>query len=82
MQQDFEQFGKDLESGNLSAAQQAYANIQQDFRSQEGSVEGHRHHHYHHHDGGGSSFGQLFSQLAQALQSGNLPQAQQAFATL
>jgi outer membrane protein assembly factor BamD (BamD/ComL family) len=78
MAQAFNRLSQDLKSGNLSAAQQAYANIQQDFQSQAPQKEGH-HHHTH---PGGSEFSQLFSQLGQALTSGNLSAAQQAFATL
>lgn len=78
--QEFNQLAQDLQSGNLSAAQQDYSQIQQDFQSQ--AAQGH--HHHHHHDGGSglSEIGQLFSQLGQALQSGNLSSAQQVYATL
>jgi len=80
--QAFNQLSQDLQSGNLSAAQQAYANIQQDFQAQSGRMEGHGHHHHHQLDGEAGNFSQLLSQLGQALQSGNLSQAQQLFATL
>ena len=80
--QAFNQLSQDLQSGNLSAAQQAYASIQQDFQAQAGRTEGHGHHHHHQFDGEAGNFGQLLSQLGQALQSGNLSQAQQLFATL
>jgi len=79
--QAFNQLAQDLQSGNLSAAQQDYAQIQQDFQSQTRSSEGH----HHHHGGNGngqSQISQLFSQLGQELQSGNLSAAQQVFATL
>lgn len=77
----FNQLAQDLQSGNLSAAQQDFSQIQQDFQSQAESTQGH---HHHHHGGGEaqSQIGQLFEQLGQALQSGNLSGAQQAFATL
>jgi outer membrane protein assembly factor BamD (BamD/ComL family) len=86
--QAFNQLAQDLQSGNLSAAQQDYTTIQQDFQSQaqaesqvsQSQVEGHHHHH-----GGGndeSEMSQLFEQLGQALQSGNLSTAQQVFSTL
>jgi hypothetical protein len=81
MAQAFSQLSQDLQSGNLSAAQQAYASIQQDFRSQSAQTEGH-HHHQHHSDGGTGNLSQLLGQLGQALESGNLSQAQQTFATL
>lgn len=79
----FNQLGQDLQSGNLSAAQQDYANIQQDIQSQAGRAQGHGHH--HHHGGGDSqmrSISQLFEQLGQELQSGNLSAAQQSYNTL
>jgi len=89
--QAFQQLAQDLQSGNLSAAQQDYTTIQQDFQnqvaqagsqfSQSQGVHGHHHHH-----GGGdndeSEIGQLFDQLGQALQSGDLSTAQQVFSTL
>jgi len=79
--QAFSQLSQDLQSGNLSAAQQAYASIQQDFQSQGARGEWH-HHHHHQGDGGAGNLSQLLSQLGQALQSGNLSQAQQVFASL
>jgi len=78
--QAFNQLSQDLQSGNLSGAQQDYATLQQDV---EGKVE--QGHHHHHHDGGGSqgsAISQAFQQLGQALQSGNLTSAQQAYSTL
>jgi hypothetical protein len=77
--QAFQQLSQDLQSGNLSAAQQAFSQIQQDF--QNGSV----HAHHHHHSGGenqSNSINQLFQQLGQQLQSGNLSAAQQAYSAL
>jgi soluble cytochrome b562 len=79
--QAFNQLSQDLQSGNLSAAQQDYATIQQDFQNQAAQMRGH----HHHHGGGGSGeseISQLLSQLGQALQSGNLSTAQQAYSTL
>lgn len=78
--QAFQQLSKDLQAGNLSAAQQDYSTIQQDFQSQTSQV-----HHHHHHNSGGSQqsqFAQLFDQLGQDLQSGNLSSAQSAFSSL
>lgn len=79
--QAFNQLAQDLQSGNLSAAQQDYTTIQQDFQSQTAQTHGHHHHH-----GGGdnnqSELSQLFTQLGQALQSGDLSTAQQLFSTL
>src|SRR5271166_5412561 len=81
--QDFNQLATDLKAGNTTAAQQDYAKIQQDFQSQ--GTQNH-HHHHHHHQGSGtegsSEISQLFSQLGQALQSGSLSAAQQAYASL
>lgn len=76
--QAFQQLGQDLQSGNLSAAQQDYANIQQAFQSQLQ----HAHARHHHHGGAMSQISQAFQQLGQALQSGNLSSAQQAYSTL
>jgi outer membrane protein assembly factor BamD (BamD/ComL family) len=78
--QAFNQLSQDLQSGNLSGAQQDYATLQQDVESR---VE--QGHHHHHHGGGGSEQGaisQAFQELGQALQSGNLSSAQQAYSTL
>jgi len=87
--------GQALQSGNLTAAQQDYATVQQDVQQAVGQTQGH--HHHHHHGGGGGQpassasssasqqtnpIAQAFSTLGQALQSGNLTTAQQAYATL
>jgi hypothetical protein len=77
--QAFSKLSSDLQSGNLSAAQQDYATLQQDMQS------AHGHHHHHQHTGGANAsttMSQIFSQLGQALQSGNLTAAQQAYTTL
>ena len=81
--QAFQQLSSDLQSGNLSAAQQDFSNLQQNFQNQAASHMQRSHH--HHHSGGsqeGSQMSQLFSQLGQSLQSGNLSAAQQAYTTL
>jgi outer membrane protein assembly factor BamD (BamD/ComL family) len=78
--QAFQQLAQDLQSGNLSGAQQDFSTIQQDIQSQGG---GHRRHHTQ--DSSGSQqnpVAQLFSELGQALQSGNLSAAQTAYTTL
>jgi outer membrane protein assembly factor BamD (BamD/ComL family) len=84
--QAFSQLSQDLQSGNLSAAQQDYSNIQQDTQNQPAQTQSHPHHHHHHASGNGngegSETGQLFTQLGQALQSGNLSAAQQAYNSL
>jgi soluble cytochrome b562 len=81
--QEFNQLSQALQAGNLSAAQQDYATIQQDFQNQ--AAQGQEHHHHHHRGGGGSGasgISQLLSQVGQALQSGNLSAAQQAYSSL
>jgi outer membrane protein assembly factor BamD (BamD/ComL family) len=78
MAQAFAQLSKDLQSGNLSAAQQDFATIQQDMQSNAVQSGGHRHHHH----GGENAISSLFSQLGQALQSGDLSTAQQVFSTM
>ena len=82
--QAFQQLSQDLQSGNLSGAQQDFSTIQQDLQSQ--SSGGGHHHHSHAQDSSSSSqqnpLAQLFSELGQALQSGNLSAAQQAYTTL
>ncbi|HYA63838.1 MAG TPA: hypothetical protein VED66_11595 [Candidatus Sulfotelmatobacter sp.] len=84
------QLSQDLQSGNLSAAQQDYSTVQQDLQQQlsgASSVSGHHHHHHHHASSSQDSssqnpLNQLFSQLGQALQSGNLSAAQSAYTSL
>jgi len=87
--QAFSTLANDLQSGNVTAAQQDYSAIQQIF--QQGTAQtSHHHHHHHHHSGGSHSassqqndpIAQAFAALGQALQSGNLSSAQQAYATL
>jgi hypothetical protein len=81
----FQALGQDLKAGNLSAAQADFTTIQQDAQQNPGQAQGHR----HHHQTGGSSqqqpnntLQQAFGTLGQALQSGSLSSAQQAYATL
>jgi len=78
--QAFNQLSQDLQAGNLTAAQNDYSTIQQDFQSQASQV----HSHHHHHSGGSqqSQASQLFAQLGQDLQSGNLTSAQSDFSSL
>ena len=78
--QQFQKLGQDLQSGNLSAAQQDYTAMQQSTESE--AAQGH---HRHHHHGGGAAMSQVnqaVNQLGQALQSGNLTTAQQAYVSL
>jgi outer membrane protein assembly factor BamD (BamD/ComL family) len=80
--QAFAQLGKDLQSGNLSAAQSDFATIQQDFKNQASQGTQASSGHHHHHGGGSSEVSQLFDQLGQDLQSGDLSAAQQTFGAL
>jgi protein subunit release factor A len=82
--QEFQTLGQDLQAGNLTAAQQAFATIQQD--TQQALASGQTHHHHHAAGSGqqnaGNTLAQAFGALGQALQSGNLSTAQQAYASL
>jgi outer membrane protein assembly factor BamD (BamD/ComL family) len=90
----FAKLGQDLQSGNLQAAQQDYATVQQDAQQQSASqqVSGHHGHHRHHTESSQSSsssssqqtnpINQAFGALAQDLQAGNLSGAQSAFSAL
>ncbi len=82
--QGFSRLSQDLQSGDLSAAQQDYSTIQQDFQSMATQSQAMRTHHHHHVGDGSSSraVSQLFSELGSALQSGNLTNAQQAYSSL
>jgi len=79
--QDFQQLSTDLQSGNLSGAQQDFTHLQQDLQSQATQAQAHPHHH-HHQSAGGNEISQLFSQLGQDLQSGDLASAQKAYSSL
>jgi len=70
--------GQALQSGNLSAAQQAFAKLPTGI-TPPNAISNHMHH-YHGH--GHTALSQPLDQLGQALQSGNLSAAQQAFAAL
>lgn len=84
--QAFNQLAQDLQAGNVSAAQQDFSTIQQDFQNAQSQApaQGGGHHHHHAFSGPSSTspLAQLFSQLGQALQTGNLSSAQQAYSTL
>jgi hypothetical protein len=77
----FQTLGQDLQAGNLSAAQADFATIRQDVQQKSGQPQGH---HHHHHGGGQptNTLQQDFGTLGQALQSGSLTSAQQAYSTL
>lgn len=86
--QAFQQLSQDLKAGNLTAAQQDYSTIQQDFKAQAKQGQTDHHRPLRGSGGGGNSEGQsnsvtqLFSQLGQALQAGNLTAAQTAYTSL
>jgi len=68
-QQEFQQLGQDLQSGNLSAAQQDFATLQQ-LNPQSSSTSSTQ---------SNNPIAQEFNQLSQDLQSGNLSAAQQDY---
>jgi outer membrane protein assembly factor BamD (BamD/ComL family) len=68
-QQEFQQLGKDLQSGNLSAAQQDFVTLQQSAPQGNSTSSTQT----------SSSLAGAFKQLAQDLQSGNLSGAQQDY---
>ena len=70
-QEDFQQLGQDLQSGNLSAAQSDFATLQ-NLQAKNSTTTSQS----------SSPIAQAFSQLAKDLQSGNLSAAQQDFATI
>jgi protein subunit release factor A len=76
--QAFNQLGQDLQSGNVSAAQKDYTNVKQDYQNYEHT----RVRHYHAMRSGDGELSQTFSQLGQALQSGNVSSAQTAYNSL
>lgn len=86
--QNLQQLSQDLKAGNLTAAQQDYSTIQQDFKSQ--ATPGQTEHHRHLRGSGSGEnnenqsnpISQLFTQLGQALQTGNLTAAQTAYSSL
>jgi len=82
LQSAFSTLAQDLQSGNLSGAQSEYSTIQQDLQNQGQSQGAHFHHHHHGGGSGGSEVNQEFQALGQALQSGNLSSAQQAYTSL
>jgi soluble cytochrome b562 len=86
--QDFSALGQALQAGNLTDAQNSFSTLLQDLQ-QSAQV----HHHHHHHHGGAQGVNsasaqttdpitQAFDALRNALQSGDLNGAQQAYSTL
>jgi outer membrane protein assembly factor BamD (BamD/ComL family) len=85
--QAFNELAQDLRAGNVTAAQSDFSTIQQDFQNAQSQASSQGGGHHHHHASGSSQsstspLAQLFSQLGQALQNGNLSSAQQAYSTL
>ena len=78
--QGFTQLSQDLKTGKLSSAQQDYAALKQEFQTHTLRHDGH--HHYQSEGSGTDPVSQLMGQLGQALQSGNLTSAQQAYSSL
>jgi hypothetical protein len=83
------QLASDLRSNKLAAAQQDLSTLKQDLpqTNGSGSAGGARHHHWSYggdsnQSSGGTTPSSLFTQLSQALASGNLASAQQAYASL
>jgi len=82
------QLASDLRSNKLAAVQQDLSTLKQDLlqTNGSGSAGGARHHHWSSGDSNQGSSGtapsSLFTQLSQALASGNLASAQQAYASL
>ena len=70
-QQEFQQLGQDLQSGNITAAQQDFSSLQQ-LGPQASSSSA----------ASNNPIAQEFSQLGQALQSGNLSAAQQDYSNI
>jgi hypothetical protein len=87
--QAFNSLARDLKAGNLAAAQKDFTTIQQDVQQQSGQIQHHHHHRVSDTEDSGSASGpqrnpiaQALQTLGQALQSGGLTSAQQAYATL
>ena len=72
-QQEFQQLGKDLTSGNLSAAQTDFATLEKDMPQTGSSTSATQ---------SGNQIAQAFSQLSKDLQAGDLSAAQQDYANL
>lgn len=72
LRQDFQQLGRDLQSGNLTAAQTYFSTLQQN-GPQSGTSAAVQ---------SGNSVSQQLQQLSEALQSGNLSAAQQDYTSL
>lgn len=94
--QAFAQLASDLQSGNLTAAQQDYSTLKQDFHSAAAQGSQATQGHYHHHRSesssqsesssssstGSGAIGQLLNELGQDLKAGNISAAQQTYQSL
>jgi hypothetical protein len=76
IEQEFQQLGSDLQSGNLTAAQADFVTLQQDLSQTSGSSSSQTN------NSTSNPIEQAFSQLSQDLQAGNLTAAQQDYQTL
>jgi hypothetical protein len=72
IEQEFQQLGSDLQSGNLTAAQADFVTLQQDLQQPSSSSS----------QTSSNPIEQAFSQLSQDLKAGNLTAAQQDFQTI
>ena len=81
---DFQTLGQALQSGDLSGAQKAFAQLQQDMQAVQGNHHRRRHHKVSANEQGSgqNTLATDFQALGQALQSGDLSGAQKAFAQL
>jgi hypothetical protein len=75
-QSEFQQLGQDLQSGNLTQAQQDYATLSQNFPNATQSSSSSNP------SAGNNPIAQAFNQLSQDLQTGNLSAAQQDYANI
>jgi hypothetical protein len=71
IQGDLSAVGSALKSGNLTAAQNAFANLQQGLQSAQQGQASHGHHHHHHGGGAQSALTALTSSSAGTTASGN-----------
>lgn len=78
--QEFAQLSQDVKTGNLSAAQQDYSALQVQLQTH--TVRHNGHHQYQSETSGTDPVSNLMGQLGQALQTGNLSSAQQAYSAL
>lgn len=80
--QELQQLGQDLKSGNLPAAQSDFATLRQDAQPSLDAVLHHRHPRFQEAAASQGQTAEVFRQLGQELQSGNIAAAQQTYAAL